>query len=58
MKTPLKYRLNPCDIDRLPKLKPLGGFFALFAYGTDCTCCLGARIAAAFSIGIIIGYYL
>lgn len=53
--TKLKYLFNPCDMDRHPVLKPVGDFFALFSAGTDCTCCLGARIFFALVIGFTIG---
>ena len=53
----LRHMVNPCDIDRLSILKPVGDFFALFSYGTDCTCCLGARIFFALVVGIAAGVY-
>ena len=58
----LRHRLNPCDIDRYPALAPLGdalhGLYQAFTWGTDCTCCLGARVlalalaAGTFGVGI------
>lgn len=35
-----------------PKIARL---FALPTYGTDCTCCLGARIVLALCVGVLIG---
>ena len=49
------YKVNPCDTDAYPCLTPLGKFFALFCYGTDCRCCLGFRTLAALLFGIAIG---
>ena len=49
------YKINPCDVDSFPKLQPLGKFFALFCYGTDCRCCLGFRTLAALLFGIALG---
>ena len=58
----LRHRLNPCDIDRYPALAPIGdalhGLYQAFTWGTDCTCCLGARVlalalaAGTFGVGI------
>lgn len=48
----LRYRhcLNPCDLERLRFLAPVGDLLAAFYQrltdGTDCPCCLGARIVA------------
>lgn len=46
----LRHKVNPCDIDRYSGLAPLGdALHALwkgFTLGTDCTCCLGARLVA------------
>lgn len=40
--TKLRYRLNPCDIDRDPKLARIGDALAWvwekFTAGTDCPC--------------------
>ena len=62
MKTKLRYLLSPCDVERLPALAPIGdalhGLYQAFTWGTDCTCCLGARVlalalaAGAFGVGI------
>lgn len=62
MRTPLKYLLNPCDMDRLPVLAligtPLVKLWRGFVYGTDCPCCLGARLiavaAAFFAVGLML----
>ena len=62
MKTKLRYLLSPCDVERLPALAPIGdalhGLYQAFIWGTDCTCCLGARVlalalaAGTFGVGI------
>lgn len=56
----LYHKVNPCDIDRFWPLAPIGDAAHLiwsgFAYGTDCTCCLGFRLIflllAAFGAGM------
>lgn len=54
-----KYALNPCDIDALPFIKPIGAPFAkmfkLLTSGTDCTCCLGMRVALLFLLAFVLG---
>ena len=52
---PLRYRINPCDIDHFEALTPLQSFFEFFSAGTDCKCCLGARIFMALVVGFILG---
>lgn len=56
MKTPLKYLLNPCDIERHEILAPLGDFLAKFS--PECPCCSTVRWAlitiAAFSLGYVL----
>lgn len=53
----LKYKLNPCDMDRYPVLAPLGDVFASVTklFTVECNCCTGARIlvgiAASFALG-------
>lgn len=58
-KTPWRYRLNPCDIDRSRVLAPLGDALALiwraFTTKTDCPCCLGLRLVAAVSLSYLAG---
>jgi hypothetical protein len=44
-------KFNPCNRDN----SRLGRALALLTEGTDCRCCIGARIAAALVIGIVIG---
>lgn len=61
----LKHRLNPCDIDRLPWLEPIGDELAYLFDVTmrkpthDCPCCMAVRIiilaAAAFAVGYLSG---
>lgn len=53
---PLGYRINPCDIDRYESLAPLQRFFEFFSKGTDCKCCLGARVFFALAVGIAAGF--
>lgn len=55
-RTPLKYRLNPCDFEHYEVLMPMQKFFELFSKGTDCKCCLGARVFFGFVIGAVIGF--
>ena len=43
------YRLNPCDVDAFPVLRPLGR--ALSAIGGLCPCCSGGRVLAAAALG-------
>ncbi|SIO50663.1 hypothetical protein SAMN05444172_2593 [Burkholderia sp. GAS332] len=44
-------RLNPCDRDD----SRIGRAFAWLTLGTDCRCCIGARIASALLVGIVAG---
>ena len=61
---PLRYLLNPCDIDRHRHLTALGDGIAslwhLFTRGTECPCCLGTRLIlltlAAVGLGAAVGY--
>lgn len=47
---PLRYWLNPCDMERHPALVRVGDALAwiwdTLTAGTDCACCLGARVVA------------
>lgn len=56
MKPKLQHLLNPCDIDRLPVLAPIGDLAAKLV--THCPCCNGFRIIFAFAAGFAIGVYL
>ena len=53
--TRICYALNPCDIDRLRFLAPIGDALAAlwdgFTSFTDCACCLGTRLALVIEIG-------
>lgn len=53
---PLKYRINPCDIDSYGALTPVRRFFEFFSKGTDCKCCLGARVFFALAVGLTAGF--
>lgn len=53
---PFKYRINPCDIDHYAALAPVQRFFEFFSKGTDCKCCLGARVFFALVVGIVLGF--
>lgn len=53
---PLKYRINPCDIDHYESLTPVQRLFEFFSKGTDCKCCLGARVFFALVAGLVIGF--
>jgi hypothetical protein len=55
LKTAWYYRFNPCDMDRHPKLAPLGDFFAKLA--VECPCCNGMRIIGAAILGLLIGAF-
>ncbi|KVO05571.1 hypothetical protein WJ69_22995 [Burkholderia ubonensis] len=44
-------KLNPCDREN----SRLGAAFAALTYGTDCRCCIGARIVAALVFGLVVG---
>lgn len=33
----------------------LANFFTFLTAGTDCRCCLGARITIAFAVGLLLG---
>jgi hypothetical protein len=53
------YKLNPCDLDSFPVLKPFG--LALIAvqrvFTTNCHCCTGFRIALGLITAGLIGRY-
>jgi hypothetical protein len=53
------YKLNVCDLDATPVLKPFG--LALIAlqrvFTTNCYCCTGARIALGLITAALIGRY-
>ena len=59
----LRHMLNPCDVDRFEPLSAVGDALALvwdaLTHGTECACCLGARLlavtAAAFGLGYLLG---
>lgn len=61
-RTPLKYLINPCDIDRARVLAPVGDLLHKvwqgFIYGTDCTCCLGSRLVVWTAAVFMLGRYL
>lgn len=61
-RTPLKYLINPCDIDRAKVLAPVGDVlhkvWKAFIYGTECTCCLGSRLVVWSVIMYTLGHYL
>lgn len=61
-RTPLRYLLNFCDIDRLKFLAPIGDAVTAiwngFTFGTDCTCCLGTRLILALAAAGAAGYGL
>lgn len=50
----LRHIINPCDIDRAKVLAPLGDalhrVWAVFTYGTECTCCLGTRVIMLIAV--------
>lgn len=60
----MRYRLNPCDMDRFRVLAPVGdalaAFFDTVIYrGTDgCPCCMAVRIialaAVTFAVGVVL----
>lgn len=51
----LIHKINPCDFEHYPWLTPAQRFFEIFSAGTDCKCCLGARIFAALVVGYLVG---
>ena len=55
-KPPLRYRLNPCDYERHPKLERLGELITKL--GSECRCCSGARVLGALVIGFALGALL
>lgn len=55
---PLRYRINPCDIDHYEAFTPMQRFFEFFSAGTDCKCCLGARVFFALTAGGIVGFVI
>lgn len=44
-----------CHIETKGWQGKIGDAFAWLASGTDCRCCIGMRVAAAFVVGLIIG---
>jgi hypothetical protein len=54
------YKLNVCDLDVYPVLKPFGQ--ALMAvqrvFTTNCRCCTGARIALGLTLAYQLGRHL
>lgn len=44
-------KLNPCDRDD----SRIGRALALLTEGTDCRCCIGARIVIGIMVGVVIG---
>lgn len=60
----LKHRVNPCDIDRLPELAPVGDALAIlfnrfFREPThDCPCCMAVRIILVTSVAFAAGYLI
>lgn len=69
MKTPLRYLLNPCDMERAAILAPIGDaiywFYKKFTAGMlnpgdelptyPCPCCLGMRTLFVIMLAFIIG---
>lgn len=53
------YAINPCDIDRLRILAPIGDALAAlwdgFTAFTDCACCLGTRLAFVIALAFYAG---
>lgn len=49
------YRVNPCDFEHIKAMTPVQKFFEFFTRGTDCKCCLGARVVIAFLLGVAVG---
>lgn len=56
------YAGNPCDIDRMRILAPVGDALAAlwdgFTAFTDCACCLGTRLALALALAFYLGTLL
>jgi hypothetical protein len=46
---PILHKVNPCDADAHPALRPFGR--ALTTFGSYCPCCSGFRVIAAVSLG-------
>lgn len=44
-------KINPCDRDD----SRIGRALALLTEGTDCRCCIGARIVGALLVGLALG---
>lgn len=59
---PLKYLLNPCDIDRARILAPIGDLLAhlqrRLVESTECPCCRATRILAFALTTFVIGLLL
>lgn len=59
----LKHQFNPCDIDRLPCLAPVGDALArFFEYAfrkptDDCPCCMAVRIILLTAAAFVAGYF-
>jgi len=60
----LRHRVNPCDIDRLPSLAPLGNALALFYAKAfeepthGCPCCKAIRIILLTTVAYCVGFYI
>lgn len=54
----MMHKVNPCDYEHAVVLKPIMKLFTALTYGTDCRCCLGARMVFALLIGFVIGFAL
>lgn len=52
---PILHKLNPCDCDAHPVLRPLGR--ALATFGAYCACCSGVRVIAAAALGAAFSVY-
>lgn len=52
----LYFKVNPCDIDRMPFLAPVGDWLASWA--SECPCCNSARVVFAAISGIALGLLL
>lgn len=51
----MRRNLNPCDDDaNFPTIAKILHFPAM---GTECFCCVGARIYLAFLVGLLTGYF-
>lgn len=54
--------INPCDMDRYKGLAPIGDalakIFQWFTAGTECSCCLGARVVFLAGLSFVSGAVL